>query len=792
MALAPTPAPAVAAPSALKTAPIVKAPAVASSGPDPVVSSPAAISKGIDSAWGTGGGDGATASTTGASGGGAGAVFNLDTYKARVRQIEDPSGDPNATSPAGAHGLYQFMPSTRDKYGGEGDQAMDALTADNMAAMRAGLGRDPTPGELYLAHQQGAAGALKLLSNPDQPAAAIVGRAAVTGNGGTADMTAGQFANMWVSKFGANAPSPDAQEAGQSGSVDPNAIVAPVVGGNKYFTAKDYANPNSSKREFFNALMYGGFAMMGGESRNPWVNVGRGEMAGMDYYQKQQGLDRDWISKQAEIDHLSADNRRADANVNLRNQQMQIEAMKIKYALDNANARSDIDKKYDTPSGGAPTPAPSSATTTAPAAAPPSAAAAIGAPGEGTSPVNITGPAGPATYPALGPSPAAAATTGAPPRAAAAASPDVASAAAQPVSNVGPDGKPTANWWNENVSKEDNPNYWLDFASSDNRKAVFDPNAATRAQEERRIASELSTKTTVRGKDGTVLTVPGSQEAAARGAGLTAQAEEQGKFAATPIEPYVFQNGQWVKMRVQDPADIAEVTQRGTLHGMPTNMAEPPALAGATKGAETSAEQRALTDPAIAAAQAAKEGEIARAKAISEGGAKQLVNADAENAQAGYSNKIHEQRLVALQQIMQRWEPGAWSEHIADIKNILNTFGVKVANTAEAFEFLKNTTGEVFDRTQDAEGRCPQHGDHGAAEGQPFNRASGRGGPASHLANAGHRSRARGLHQGVRRLAREPGGTVGHQSERLHRQVERRPEPLHRPLRQRHPAELPL
>ena len=44
--------------------------------------------------------------------------------------------------------------------------AVQRLTSDNRTALTQALGREPTAGELYLAHQQGAAGAIKLLSNP--------------------------------------------------------------------------------------------------------------------------------------------------------------------------------------------------------------------------------------------------------------------------------------------------------------------------------------------------------------------------------------------------------------------------------------------------------------------------------------------------------------------------------------------------------------------------------------------------------------------------------------------------
>jgi hypothetical protein len=708
-----TPAP-VAAPPAAKTAPVVKAPAAAPPRPDPVVSSPTAISRAIDSLWDDS--DGASPSggggqpvSSGSLSGPMGLVAQVETGN---RDIPQRIHDANTDRGTPAQGNFQIIDPTWRRY-----------------APVAGidLNKYPTALGAPFEVQSAVASVIPVNQWGDHTKAALLARYPGLDVNKTLGEAQAQFG-------GANAPTADAGEAGQSGSVDPNTLVAPVVGGNRYFTAKDYADPNSSKREFFNALMYGGFAMMGGESRNPWVNIGRGEMAGMDYYQKQQGLDRDWIEKQAQIDHLSADDRRADADVNLRNQQMQIEAMKIKYALDAANARSDIDKKYDG-SGGAPAPAPAPAPSpaaAAPAAPSPSAAAHIGSPGEGTSPVNIVTPQGPAAYPALGPPPAAAAATpGAPPRAAAAAaSPNVAAPEAQPVADVGPDGKPTANWWNDNVAREDNPNYWLELAASDDRKSVFDPTAATRAQEERRIASELSTKATVRGKDGSILTVPGAQEAAARGAGLTAQAEEQGRSAATPIEPYVFQNGQWVKMRVMDPADIAEVTQRGTLHGMPTNMAEPPALAGATAGAQTSAQEtekakRDLVDvqdqpggptykvtkqQLLDDLQSGKRNPAQYPAFISDAQKELVTKTEPAMLEANHARVAVRNQLETMQDIMQKFQPGAFSQEKGEIVAALRAAGINVPNSATANpgafqEFSKLTMRQVMDQVKTMGGR---------------------------------------------------------------------------------------
>lgn len=129
-------------------------------------------------------------------------------YLSRTAQIESGM-NPQAHNASGADGLMQFVPSTARQYGltnpRDPNASIDAaarLAADNKRVLVASLGRNPTDAELYLAHQQGAVGASKLLANPNAPAANIVGKQAVIQNGGRPDMTAGEFSGMWLNKFG--------------------------------------------------------------------------------------------------------------------------------------------------------------------------------------------------------------------------------------------------------------------------------------------------------------------------------------------------------------------------------------------------------------------------------------------------------------------------------------------------------------------------------------------------------------------------------------------------------------
>jgi hypothetical protein len=145
-------------------------------------------------------------------------------YLAQTMGIENPRGDPNAKNPrSSAGGLFQFTDKTWEGMGG-GDKTDPALNIDRAAQLAAQnadymaerLGRAPTDGELYLAHQQGAKEATYLLKNPDENAISVLKRAgqknaeaAIVNNGGHADMTAGDFANMWVLRFSGEAARPE-------------------------------------------------------------------------------------------------------------------------------------------------------------------------------------------------------------------------------------------------------------------------------------------------------------------------------------------------------------------------------------------------------------------------------------------------------------------------------------------------------------------------------------------------------------------------------------------------------
>lgn len=234
-------------------------------------------------------------------------------YLNRVAAIES-NFNPAARNPSGASGLFQFMPGTARQYG-LGDP-FDALASTDAAARLANdnrnvlvkaLGREPTAGELYLAHQQGAGGASRLLSNPNAPAADIVGQKAVLQNGGNLNMTAAEFARKWISRVdGAEPGAPPTFEArpttGEMATRPP-----PVAQ-----EADDGRLPEDVRM----ALIAAGLGMLAGQSPNAGQNIGQGALAGLqyltDYRRGQREDEREARKDELAERQFSLDTRRVD------------------------------------------------------------------------------------------------------------------------------------------------------------------------------------------------------------------------------------------------------------------------------------------------------------------------------------------------------------------------------------------------------------------------------------------------------------------------------------------------
>lgn len=141
----------------------------------------------------------------------------MEGYLLRTATLESAGGR-NKVNPDNPNvaGTWQFDVATAGDIGLAAGDRMDdeksavgaaKLAMRNFRLLQEALGRDPTPAELYLAHQQGIGAAPKLLANPDAKAASVVGIAAVRQNlpdslkDRAGDITSGQFAQLWMGKF---------------------------------------------------------------------------------------------------------------------------------------------------------------------------------------------------------------------------------------------------------------------------------------------------------------------------------------------------------------------------------------------------------------------------------------------------------------------------------------------------------------------------------------------------------------------------------------------------------------
>lgn len=139
----------------------------------------------------------------------------------KIAKIES-NLNPNASNPSSsAAGLFQQIDSNAAQYGVANRldpyQSADGAARflrDNQNYLTKRLGRAPTEGELYLAHQQGGGGAYGLLKDPSQLAVNVIGAERLLKNGGNLNMTAGQFAAKWTSRLDGTNPNPPPAETG--------------------------------------------------------------------------------------------------------------------------------------------------------------------------------------------------------------------------------------------------------------------------------------------------------------------------------------------------------------------------------------------------------------------------------------------------------------------------------------------------------------------------------------------------------------------------------------------------
>ena len=219
------PSPAAEKPAA--AAPAVEAPAAATSTPQPAVQAgagPAAVAAATDVANFIAPRTAVARGPTAAAGSPGRARITPELMNA-IKKIES-GGNPNART-GSYKGLYQLSDSEFKRLGGRGN-IFDPQENTRIAGLKLQqeadqvakkLGRDLTPGEIYLVHQQGVGGAYEHLSNPNRPAwqsmhATGEGRSkgegwsrlAIWGNvpdkdkakyGSVDNLTSGEFTKMW-------------------------------------------------------------------------------------------------------------------------------------------------------------------------------------------------------------------------------------------------------------------------------------------------------------------------------------------------------------------------------------------------------------------------------------------------------------------------------------------------------------------------------------------------------------------------------------------------------------------
>lgn len=149
-----------------------------------------------------------------------------DDFINKVRMIES-GGRPDAIT-GSYRGHFQFGKEEEKRYGVNDTNWKDPKVAESafkqhMAwlypQLEKKLGRAPTPGELYLSHQQGVAGGPALLTNPDKPAweairpyydSDYMAKLAISGNIPKSSplkkipveqVMAGDFAKQWTARF---------------------------------------------------------------------------------------------------------------------------------------------------------------------------------------------------------------------------------------------------------------------------------------------------------------------------------------------------------------------------------------------------------------------------------------------------------------------------------------------------------------------------------------------------------------------------------------------------------------
>ena len=149
-------------------------------------------------------------------------------FLTRMAKIES-RGDPNAVSPTGCKGIFQFCKATGREYGliSNGvdmrfNQRMNVMAGAKLAVDNkrrlANAGVPTNDGMLYIAHQQGAGGAIALWRSATQGTPIPKDVQKNMGFNNSSGMTAAAFIEKWSKKIGDTSPLPEFKGAVAGGS----------------------------------------------------------------------------------------------------------------------------------------------------------------------------------------------------------------------------------------------------------------------------------------------------------------------------------------------------------------------------------------------------------------------------------------------------------------------------------------------------------------------------------------------------------------------------------------------
>jgi len=231
-------------------------------------------------------------------------------YMNRTWQMESGAGQNLYNKGSKAAGHFQFIPGTqkqmdlKDPYDlAESADAAGRYAVQNKRFLQLHGVEEPSAAHLYLAHQQGPLGAIRLLNAKDRPAGEAVGNPlAISGNAGDPNAPGSAFANQIMNKFNgikepASGPIPEnaPRPPGVMGGTDVRATPSGAEG------KKSIGDVVTSEGFIVPALGFLG-SMLASDKRNLGQALGEGIMGGVGAYQGQQKLSSDVAKKAAETE----------------------------------------------------------------------------------------------------------------------------------------------------------------------------------------------------------------------------------------------------------------------------------------------------------------------------------------------------------------------------------------------------------------------------------------------------------------------------------------------------------